>query len=89
MSTKYQAILMDGQMPILDGYQATMEIRRLQAGSYHTPIIAVTGSTMKSDQQRCLAAGMDDYLAKPLDLHALQDVLTRWASDGLARHRRG
>ena len=83
LCTKYEAILMDGQMPILDGYQATMEIRRLQAGSHHTPIIAVTGSTMKSDQQRCLAAGMDDYLAKPLDLQALQDVLTRWASDGL------
>ncbi len=82
VATSYQAILMDGQMPVLDGYQATMEIRRLQAGSRHTPIIAVTGSTMKSDQQRCLAAGMDDYLAKPLNLHALRDVLTHWASDG-------
>ena len=73
---------MDGQMPILDGYQATSEIRRLQEGPHRTPIIAVTGSTMKSDQQRCLAAGMDDYLAKPFNLHALDDVLPRWASDG-------
>jgi CheY-like chemotaxis protein/HPt (histidine-containing phosphotransfer) domain-containing protein len=80
MATSYQAILMDGQMPVLDGYQATNEIRRLQGAAQHTPIIAVTGSTMKSDQQRCLAAGMDDYLAKPLNLHDLRDVLTRWAS---------
>ena len=78
----YKAIFMDGQMPVLDGYEATSEIRRLQAGSHRTPIIAVTGSTMKSDQLRCLAAGMDDFIAKPMNLHALDDVLTRWASDG-------
>ncbi len=63
-------------MPILDGYQATTEIRRMKGRVDRTPIIAVTGSTMKSDQQRCLAAGMDDYLAKPLNLNALADVLT-------------
>jgi hypothetical protein len=80
--TCYSAILMDGQMPILDGYLATSEIR-LHEVAGRTPIIAVTGSAMKSDQQRCLAAGMDDYLAKPLDLHALAAVLQRWASDGL------
>ena len=80
MMTSYRAIVMDGQMPVLDGYQATNEIRRLQGATQHTPIIALTGSTMKSDQQRCLAAGMDDYLAKPLNLHDLRDVLTRWAS---------
>jgi two-component system, sensor histidine kinase and response regulator len=77
----YRAILMDGQMPVLDGYQATSEIRRLSQGSRRTPIIAVTGSAMKSDQQRCLAAGMDDYLAKPLNLNALADTLKRWAPD--------
>lgn len=77
----YSAILMDGQMPILDGYRATSEIR-LHEGPHHTPIIAVTGSTMKSDQQRCLAAGMDDYLAKPFNLNALAEVLRRWVSDG-------
>lgn len=80
-STSYQAILMDGQMPVLDGYQATTEIRRLSQGSRRTPIIAVTGSAMKSDQQRCLAAGMDDYLAKPLNLNTLADILRRWTSD--------
>jgi CheY-like chemotaxis protein/HPt (histidine-containing phosphotransfer) domain-containing protein len=85
LATSYRAILMDGQMPILDGYQATGEIRRLQGDTQRTPIIAVTGSTMKSDQQRCMAAGMDDYLAKPLDVGALQAVLTRWGSAGADR----
>jgi two-component system, sensor histidine kinase and response regulator len=78
----YHAILMDCQIPVLDGYQATSEIRRLQGASRRTPIIAVTASTMKSDQQRCLAAGMDDYLAKPLSLKALAAVLARWAPEG-------
>jgi signal transduction histidine kinase/HAMP domain-containing protein/DNA-binding NarL/FixJ family response regulator len=80
--TPYQAILMDCQMPILDGYEATTEIRRLQGVSTRTPIIAVTASAMKSDQQRCLAAGMDDYLPKPLSLKALSAVLDRWAPGG-------
>jgi CheY-like chemotaxis protein len=77
--TPYQAILMDCQMPVLDGYEATSEIRRVQGVSTRTPIIAVTASAMKSDQQRCLAAGMDDYLPKPLTLKALSAVLDRWA----------
>ena len=77
----YQAILMDCQMPVLDGYEATREIRRTQK-SPRTPIIAVTASAMKSDQERCLAAGMDDYLAKPLSLKALSGVLARWAPGG-------
>jgi hypothetical protein len=80
--TSYSAILMDGQMPILDGYLATSEIR-MHEETGHVPIIAVTGSAMKSDQQRCLTAGMDDYLAKPFNLNSLADVLSRWASDGL------
>ena len=79
--TSYSAILMDGQMPILDGYLATTEIRTHE-GSHRTPIIAVTGSAMKSDQQRCLAAGMDDYLSKPLNLHSLAEVLKRWVAQG-------
>jgi two-component system, sensor histidine kinase and response regulator len=78
----YRAILMDCQIPGLDGYQATSEIRRLQGTSRHTPIIAVTGSATRSDQQRCLAAGMDDYLAKPLRLKALVAVLARWPPQG-------
>jgi two-component system sensor histidine kinase/response regulator len=78
----YEAILMDCQLPVQDGYQATRQIRRLQAGSRRTPIIAVTGSATEADQQRCLAADMDDYLTKPLGLKALRAMLARWVSDG-------
>jgi PAS domain S-box-containing protein len=83
IGTPYQAILMDCQMPILDGYEATGEIRRLEGVSTRTPIIAVTASAMKTDQQRCLAAGMDDYLPKPLTLKALAAVMARWAPDAI------
>jgi CheY-like chemotaxis protein len=78
-TTSYEAILMDCQMPVLDGYEATGEIRLLQQGSRRTPVIAVTASAMQSDQKRCEAAGMDDYLSKPLALKSLSAVLARWA----------
>jgi two-component system sensor histidine kinase/response regulator len=80
--TQYRAILMDCQLPGLDGYQATGEIRRLEGAWRHVPIIAVTASATESDRQRCLAAGMDDYLAKPLSLHTLATLLARWAPVG-------
>jgi len=76
----YQAILMDCQMPVLDGYGATGEIRRSQRGSVRTPIIAVTASALKTDPERCRAAGMDDYLAKPLSLKTLSAIMTRWTT---------
>lgn len=81
--THYRAILMDCQIPGLDGYQATGEIRRREDPCRHTPIIAVTSSAGESDQQRCLAAGMDDYLTKPLGLRTLAAALARWAPAGL------
>jgi CheY-like chemotaxis protein len=77
----YQAILLDCQLPVLDGFQAATEIRRLQADSRRTPIIAVTATPMRSGQERCLAAGMDDYLTKPYTLKALAAVLVRWTPD--------
>jgi CheY-like chemotaxis protein/HPt (histidine-containing phosphotransfer) domain-containing protein len=80
--TPYRAILMDCQIPVLDGYRATGEIRRLQGASGRTPIIAVTGSATPADRERCLAAGMDDYLTKPLRVEALAAMLARWASGG-------
>lgn len=80
-SKPYRAILMDCQTPVLDGFQATGEIRRLEGAALRTPIIAVTASSMKSAQRRCLEAGMDDVLVKPLSLHALAAVLTRWVPD--------
>ena len=79
-SSFYEAILMDCQMPVLDGYQATSEIRRLQGTSRRTPIIALTGSASAADQQRCRDAGMDDYLSKPLVVKTLAVILARWAS---------
>ena len=74
----YQLILMDCQMPELDGYQATAKIRRLEGDATRTPIIALTASAMKNDRARCMSAGMDDYLSKPLTLKALGGVLARW-----------
>jgi PAS domain S-box-containing protein len=81
-SKRYDAILMDCQMPVLDGYEASTEIRRMHGDSHRTPIIAVTASAMASDKKRCLAAGMDDYLTKPLTLRALATMLARWAPVG-------
>ena len=81
-TTGYRAILMDCQMPVMDGYEATGQIRSLHGESSRTPIVAVTASAMKSDVQRCMDAGMDDYLSKPVRLKALAAVMARWAPEG-------
>ncbi|HTJ76302.1 MAG TPA: PAS domain S-box protein [Acidimicrobiales bacterium] len=77
LRTRYDAILMDCLMPVMDGYEATHQIRRLESGAHHTPIVALTASAMVGDRERCLAAGMDEYLSKPLDRLALARVLGR------------
>ncbi|MGH8220922.1 MAG: PAS domain-containing protein [Steroidobacteraceae bacterium] len=73
----FDLIVMDCQMPEVDGYEATREIRHLEAGGRRTPIVALTANAMKGDEEVCRAAGMDDYLAKPLDGTRLRDCLER------------
>ena len=75
--THYDAIFMDCQMPELDGYEATREIRRREGNERHTPIIAMTASTMPGDTQRCLAAGMDYYCGKPISSAGLDYILNQ------------
>ena len=76
----FNLVLMDCQMPVMDGYKATQAWRRIEAehGLQRLPIIAMTANAMAEDRQRCLDAGMDDYLSKPVDRKLLEQVMIKW-----------
>ena len=71
---------MDVSMPVMNGYEATQAIRAFEdkTGQTHTPIIAATAHALKQDEERCLEAGMDDYISKPISIKGLKDILMKW-----------
>src|SRR4030095_16128274 len=82
LASDYDLILMDCQMPEMDSYEAT---RRLRAAGCEAPIIAMTANAIKGDRERCIEAGMNDYVSKPIDLKVLRTVLSRWTGTPASR----
>jgi CheY-like chemotaxis protein len=80
---------MDMQMPIMDGITATKEIRAAERSGKRTPIVALTANVLPGELERCLDAGMDDFLGKPLDVERLRDVLERFGFSKDDRHSKG
>ena len=80
---QYDVIFMDCQMAVLDGYEATRAIRELEGTDRHTPIVAMTAAAMAGDREACLAAGMDDYIAKPVRPELIRTAIATWAPNTL------
>ncbi|MDX2192577.1 MAG: PAS domain-containing protein [Gemmatimonadales bacterium] len=80
--TAYDLVLMDCQMPVLDGFEAATAIRAAEGAGRRVPIVALTANAMRGDRERCLAAGMDDHVAKPVTRQALLEALGRWLGPG-------
>jgi signal transduction histidine kinase/ActR/RegA family two-component response regulator len=78
---RYDAVLMDCRMPVLDGFEATRELRRREGDGPHVPVIAMTAHALQGAAEECLAAGMDDYITKPLRRDRLNEVLRRWIAE--------
>ncbi|MFC6285220.1 response regulator [Nocardioides sp. GCM10027113] len=81
-ASSYDAVLMDCHMPGTDGFQATRELRKREGDGHRTPVIAMTAGVLDEDRERCLDAGMDDFVAKPVSLEALRATLDRWVAAG-------
>lgn len=81
----YDMVLLDCQMPEMDGFEACRRIRSMESSSHHTPIVALTASAVTGDREKCIEAGMDDYLAKPIRQGELAAAVARWIKPGQAR----
>jgi len=79
----YDLVFMDSQMPVMDGFAATEAIREREGASGHVPILAMTANVMARDRERCIEAGMDDFVGKPVSPVALSEALDRWRPEAV------
>jgi CheY-like chemotaxis protein len=77
----FDVVFMDCQMPLLNGYDATRRLRREEPAEEHVPVIAMTAQSMPGDREKCLDAGMDDYVSKPLRMGEIQQKIAQWVTN--------